>query len=144
MGDFNFDLRAINKDEKTKTQHEKKFNQMYKIIKNKLFSKDMTQLVKTNTREKQILDHIYTNKINKIKNIQIRDDSYSDHSILIITRAMQIKNVEETLINIRNTKNINYDELENKIFNLHQMHISLMSNTPCLIFFPSLDDSTLA
>ena len=35
MGDFNFDFRAINKDENQKTQHETKFNQMYKKIKKK-------------------------------------------------------------------------------------------------------------
>ena len=40
---------------------------MYNTIKSKLFTKNMIQLVKNNTREQKFLDHIYTNKTNKIK-----------------------------------------------------------------------------
>ena len=117
MGDFNFDFNSINKTENEKTQTEKKFNQMYKSIINNLFSKNMIQIVKNNTRENKILDHIYVNKINKIKNTQVIDDSFSDHSILSVSRSMSISIVEETLLVIRNLKNIDYYKLENNIFN---------------------------
>ena len=75
---------------------------MYKSVKDHLFSKSMIQIVKNNTRENKILDHIYVNKINKIKNIQVNDDSFSDHSILSISRSMNINDIEETLIIVRN------------------------------------------
>ena len=90
---------------------------MYTTIKNKLFSKNMTQLVKDNTREQQILDHIYTNKVNKIQNVIIKDDSYSDHSILILIRSMKINKVEENLFLSRNINNVDFIKLENSIFN---------------------------
>ena len=93
------------------------FYQMYNTIKSKLFTKNMIQLVKNNTREQKILDHIYTNKTNKIKNIIIKDDSFSDHSILIVTRSMKINNVEENLFVYRNTKDLDFYKLENNIFN---------------------------
>ena len=76
----------------------------------------MTQLVKNNTRELKILDHIYSNKTNKIKNVIIKDDSYSDHSILIVIRSMKINNVEENLFLSRNTKDLDFYQLENNIY----------------------------
>ena len=90
---------------------------MYISIKNNLFTKNMVQVVKNNTRDDKILDHIYVNKLNKIKHIQVTDDSFSDHSILSISRSMKINSVEENLIVIRNTKNIDLYKLENNIFN---------------------------
>merc|ERR1712055_943583 len=115
MGDFNFDFRSINKNENSKLKLKKKNNQMYNTIKSKLFTKNMIQLVKNNTREQTILDHIYTNKTNKIKNIIIKDDSFSDHSILILNRSMKINSVEENLFIYRNMKDIDIYKLENKI-----------------------------
>ena len=117
MGDFNFDFNSIGKTENEKTQTEKKFNQMYKSIINNLFTKNMIQIVKNNTRENKILDHIYVNKINKIKNTHVIDDSFSDHSILSVSRSMSISKVEETLLIVRNLKNIDYYKLENNIYN---------------------------
>ena len=77
----------------------------------------MVQIVKNNTRDNKILDHIYVNKLNKIKNIQVIDDSFSDHSILSLSRSMTINSVEENLLLIRNLKNIDFYKLENNIFN---------------------------
>ena len=77
----------------------------------------MTQLVENNTRDQQILDQIYTNKISKIQNVIIKDDRYSDHSILILIRSMKINKVEENLFLSRNTKNVDFYKLENNIFN---------------------------
>ena len=90
---------------------------MYKSLKNNLFSKNMVQIVKNNTRENKILDHIYVNKINKIKNIQVIDDSFSDHSILSLSRSMNINSIEENLIIVRNLNKIDKYKLENNIFN---------------------------
>ena len=81
-------------------------NQMYNSIKNHLFTKNMIQLVKNNTRENKILDHIYVNKVNKIKHVQVIDDSFSDHLILSLSRSMSINSVEENLIMVRNLRNI--------------------------------------
>ena len=90
---------------------------MYKSIKNHLFTKNMVQMVKNNTRENKILDHIYVNKTNKIKNIQVIDDSYSDHSILSLSRSMVINSIEENLIIVRNLNKIDKYKLENNILN---------------------------
>ena len=89
---------------------------MYTSIKNNLFTKNMVQIVKNNTRDNKILDHIYVNKLNKIKHIQVTDDSFSDHSILCISRSMKINSVKENLILVRNIKNIDFYKLENNIF----------------------------
>ena len=88
----------------------------------------MIQLVKDNTRESKILDHIYVNKINKIKNIQVSEDSFSDHSILSISRSMNINDIEETLILVRNFKNIDKYKLENDIFNNNKYIETLNEN----------------
>ena len=76
----------------------------------------MVQVVKNNTRDNKILDHIYVNKLNKIKHIQVIDDSFSDHSILSISRTMSINRVEENLLNVKNLRNIGFYKLENNIY----------------------------
>ena len=53
----------------------------------------MVQIVECKTRENKILDHIYVNKLNKIKHVQVTDDSFSDHLILSLSRSMSINNV---------------------------------------------------
>ena len=55
---------------------------------------------------------------------------------------MQIKNVEETLINIRNTKNINYDELENKVFK-NKKYLETLEETDSNILAENLIDIIL-
>ena len=102
------------------------------IIQSKInFSqKNMTQLVKNNTREQQILDHIYSNKTSKTQNVIMNDDSYSDHSILILIRSMKINKVEENLFLSRNTKDVDFYILENNIFNNPKYINTLIEKIP--------------
>ena len=93
LGDFNFDAKSISKNESQKSNYEKNFNKMYITVKNYLYTKNAIQIIKNNTRDNKILDHVYTNNINKIKYINVNDDMASDHAKITIIRSMNIEKI---------------------------------------------------
>ena len=78
-----------------------------------------------NTRNNSILDHFYTNRVDKIERIEQDDDSFSDHSIMEITRKMKMSQTEEKLIQTRNYKIIDYDLINLNIIN-NEKYIRLL------------------
>ena len=65
---------------------------------------DFFQLITEHTRNKNILDHIYSNNINKINRSYIEVDSSSDHRYIIVEKIMKINQTEENYIITRNFK----------------------------------------
>ena len=116
-GDFNINAKTWSKKEEDKSNYEKSFNKMSSMIKDKLIDNGMILINNKETRNKALLDHIYTNKIDKIESINQDDNTTSDHSLLEFSRNMKINKIEETLIETRNFKKIDYEKLNNDIMN---------------------------
>ena len=116
-GDFNINSKIFKINEENKSDYEKKFNPMLRMIKQRLNDNGLVMANKKETRLNTILDHVYTNKIKKIFEINQEDNTTSDHSLIEIVRKMKIDMVEETMIEIRNFKIINYDEINHNIIN---------------------------
>ena len=116
-GDFNIDSKIWNKKNEELSDYEKRFISMNKMIKERLSDNGMKMMIKQNTRNDKILDHFYTNKMEKIEEIKVDNDSTSDHNKIIIKRNMKIDNIEEAIIMSRKYKNINYDTINENIIN---------------------------
>ena len=61
-------------------------------------------LINKETRNDAIIDHFYTNKVNKIESIRVEKNTTSDHAMIVAIRKMKINKVEETMIQTRNNK----------------------------------------
>ena len=101
---------------------------MSTMIKERLLDNGLMMINKKSTRNGSILDHFYTNNIEKIEEIKIEDDTNSDHSMIIVKRRMKINNIEETVIITRKYKDINYDEINENILN-NENYNNLLTET---------------
>ena len=117
MGDFNINAKIMNKSNNELTEYEKSFIPMIKMIEARLLNNGMKMITENNTRNNTILDHVYTNKIEKIEKINIDEDSMADHHYVEIIRKMKIDQMEETKIETRNYKIIDYEIINNNIIN---------------------------
>ena len=106
---------------------------MINMIKERMNDNGMKIINKKPTRNGRILDHIYTNKPEKIINLSQEDNTTSDHSLLEINRSMKIDTIEETIINTRNYKIINYDNINENIINNEEYENMLNSEDPDFI-----------
>ena len=86
MGDLNIDFRILNKNETERNNYEKNFSVMLKNIQSDLISNNFLQLVKENTHGVKILDHIYSNDINKVHNSSVQVDTSSDHNFIVLEK----------------------------------------------------------
>ena len=64
---------------------------------------------------KSIIDHFWTNSPIKIKNVEQEDNTFSDHSIIIVNRHMNITKSEEQYIMKREYSKIDFAEVNWKI-----------------------------
>ena len=129
LGDFNFDAKCLYKTEYQKTSAEKRYNQIYKTIKNELFSKNFTQLIKENTRENKIMDQIYVNTPTKIKHSSSSLEYTSDHALIKVIRSMKINQIEEKYIKVRNMKNVDFHVLQYNIIQRQEYDNILKSDS---------------
>ena len=104
-------------NDEEKSDYDKSFTPLINMIKEKLNDNGINIINKKLTRRNAILDHIYTNKMEKITDVCQDDNTVSDHSLIQINRRMKINNIEETVIETRNYKIINYDTINNNIIN---------------------------
>ena len=73
VGDLNIDYKIMKKNEDEKISYEKNFNPMLETIRANLIANNFVQLINENTRTNKILDHIYTNNVNKIISIAVEN-----------------------------------------------------------------------
>ena len=81
LGDLNVDYKILNKSETEKYNYEKTFSNRIKSIRNNLLANNFSQLISESTHNNKILDHIYTNNLNKIHRCYTELDSSSDHNM---------------------------------------------------------------
>ena len=75
MGDFNINYRIFNKHENDKNNYEKIFSKRIKSVQNHLLGNGFTQLINSDTRTDKIIDHIYSNDLNKIYKSYVEVDT---------------------------------------------------------------------
>ena len=121
VGDFNLDANNWRKSENEKTSTEKTFNFMNNIIKECLLDNGFSLLnmepTRPNANRKSVLDHFYTNNVDKIKYVKTYIDTVSDHAAILGTRAMQIMQSEEQYILKRDFKKIDFEQVNMNILN---------------------------
>ena len=100
------------------------------MIKERILDNGLVMINNRNTRNNKILDHFYTNNIEKIENIYIEGDTTSDHNMVIVNRKMKVNNTEETIIVIRNYKDLNYEEMNENIINEEDYRDLLIEEDP--------------
>ena len=116
VGDLNIDYKIMKKNEDEKISYEKNFNPMLETIRANLIANNFVQLINENTRTNKILDHIYTNNVNKVISIAIEDSS-TDHKYTSVNRSMKIDTIEEKFFLTRKWKDVDYDIINNNIIN---------------------------
>ena len=90
---------------------------MYLIIKKCFCYKNISyNQLKKILKKEQKLDNIFSNNTHKNQYLNV-NTGISDHVILTICRNIKISPIEKSYIFIRNTKNVNFDELDNDILN---------------------------
>ena len=103
------------------------------MIKERMNDNNLKIINKKPTRNNKILDHIYSNKPEKILNTIQQDQTTSDHSIIEMTRSMKINTIEETVILTRNYKIIDYKIINENIINDLNYKNMLTSTDPNFI-----------
>ena len=115
LGDFNIDFKILNKTEDQKNNYEKNFKKRINIIKDQLLGNNFFQLIKSDTRNQKILDHIYYNNLSKLQRVYVDIDSDSDHNFIIIEKKMKVNLCEERYHITRRFYSIDFDKLNNDI-----------------------------
>ena len=114
-GDFNVDSIAIKKEEKNKTDYDKTFTKPGKIIDEKLTQNGLHRVNSLPTHYGRSLDHIYTNRPDKLFKIDQIDETESDHSALLYHRHMKINLCEPSFVLSRDFNAIDFDIVNNDI-----------------------------
>ena len=125
MGDLNIDFRILNKNETERNNYEKNFSVMLKNIQSDLISNNFLQLVKENTHGVKILDHIYSNDINKVHNSSVQVDTSSDHNFIVLEKKMNVTQVEERFVLSRKWQNINYELMQENMLRSEEYSLML-------------------
>ena len=102
MGDFNLDPKLLLIKEENKTKNQKNYNKMWTQMSQNILENGISILNKKNTRHQgnqaSQLDLIMTNRPEKITSTSQIDDTFSDHSLMILTRKSNIIQQEERLL----------------------------------------------
>ena len=133
MGDFNINSKIWNKNVENLSEYDKSFLPMSKMVKEKILDYGFTMMINKETRGKAILDHMYTNKVEKINSVDIDRNTTSDHSINSVIIKMKVNTIEEPMINTRNFKIINYEEINYNIINSENYNKMLTEEDPDVI-----------
>ena len=98
-----------------------KYTKIYKLTQEKLINNGMYLMNRKPTRSDKgthkCMDHYYSNRPEKVKEITQEYFSSSDHSVVELIRHMKIENSEEVFINKRNWKDIDFKEINAMIIN---------------------------
>ena len=115
LGDINVDYNILNKIESEKNNYEKSFSKRVKSIQNNLLANGFSQLISDSTRNNKILDHIYSNNLNKIHKCYTEVDTPSDHNFVTVEKKMIFNQDEEAYILTRDWKKVDYNTINKKI-----------------------------
>ena len=131
LGDFNIDNKLVINNVYPNQNYATKHKNIKKYINEKLINNGMKLINNEPTRFEggieRGLDHIYSNRIEKMYKFNQSNFTSSDHSILHYYRQMKVQQSEETYILTRQWNKINYDEVNQNIIN-HPNYIESLSN----------------
>lgn len=137
IGDFNLDSSQWALPKHLQTTHVQKQSKMVQLLHDKILNgptvklnQDMTRIPKS--EQPSYLDHVYSNVPSKIILVQTLQ-SFSDHSLSLITRSSRKFNHSTKYIRRRSFKNFDITEFENQIL-MHPLYLSsLMEEDPSII-----------
>ena len=134
IGDFNIDNKLILNNDYPNPTYASKYQRIKKYIKEKLLDNGMRLVNSSPTRFEggieRGLDHIYTNRIDKLYNFTQTDHTSSDHSMLQYQRHMKVQACEESYILTRQWEKIDFDLINENILNSENYNEALHDNDP--------------
>ena len=124
-GDFNIDNKFILREENDNSNSAIKHSKTKKMIRMKLVNTNPTRFENGVERG---LDHFYTNRIDKLYQLNQDDQTPSDHSMLDYIRHMKIESAEEKFVMTRKWNLIDYEAINQNIIENEHYQVALNDN----------------
>ena len=132
VGDMNLNVLDWDKDEKDRSNHDKSLNSLTNLLRKEITEIDTVLINEVPTwnidNNPKLLDHIYSNKPQKIINVESNSNTFSDHTIQVFKRIAKQMIAGPKYKTSRDLKNYDKEQLNENIINNEKYIETLESN----------------